>query len=53
VEAVVLVLGEDLNVEQRKRLTIAVEPVAKPVLLMFFDEPTSGLDSQTAWSISA
>ncbi|KAF7323944.1 hypothetical protein MKEN_00615900 [Mycena kentingensis (nom. inval.)] len=33
------------------RLTIAVELVAKPELLVFFDEPTSGLDSQTAWSI--
>ncbi|KAL1724115.1 ABC-2 type transporter-domain-containing protein [Schizophyllum commune] len=50
-EAVVGVPGEGLNVEQRKRLTIAVELVAKPELLLFFDEPTSGLDSQTAWSI--
>lgn len=40
-----------LNVEQRKRLTIAVELAAKPELLLFLDEPTSGLDSQTAWSI--
>ena len=37
--------------EQRKRLTIAVEMAAKPELLLFLDEPTSGLDSQTAWSI--
>lgn len=37
--------------EQRKRLTIGVELVAKPNLLFFLDEPTSGLDSQTAWSI--
>jgi ATP-binding cassette subfamily G (WHITE) protein 2 (PDR) len=50
-EAVVGVLGEGLNVEQRKRLTIGVELAAKPDLLLFLDEPTSGLDSQTAWSI--
>ncbi len=40
-----------LNVEQRKRLTIATELAAKPELLLFLDEPTSGLDSQTAWAI--
>ncbi|KAI0030129.1 ABC-2 type transporter-domain-containing protein [Vararia minispora EC-137] len=50
-DAVVGVPGEGLNVEQRKRLTIGVELVAKPDLLLFLDEPTSGLDSQTAWSI--
>ncbi|KFA54591.1 hypothetical protein S40293_02258 [Stachybotrys chartarum IBT 40293] len=50
-EAVVGVPGEGLNVEQRRRLTIAVELVAKPDILLFFDEPTSGLDSQSAWSI--
>lgn len=50
-DAVVGVPGEGLNVEQRKRLTIGVELVAKPRLLLFLDEPTSGLDSQTAWSI--
>ena len=50
-EAVVGVSGEGLNVEQRKRLSIGVELVAKPKLLLFLDEPTSGLDSQTAWSI--
>ncbi|KAK9419698.1 putative ABC transporter domain-containing protein [Seiridium unicorne] len=50
-EAVVGVLGEGLNVEQRKRLTIGVELAAKPPLLLFVDEPTSGLDSQTSWAI--
>ncbi|PGH05928.1 hypothetical protein GX51_02709 [Blastomyces parvus] len=50
-DAVVGVLGEGLNVEQRKRFSIGVEIAAKPDLLLFFDEPTSGLDSPTAWSI--
>lgn len=50
-DAIVGVLGEGLNVEQRKRLTIGVELAAKPELLLFLDEPTSGLDSQTSWSI--
>ncbi len=50
-EAVVGVLGEGLNVEQRKLLTIGVELAAKPTLLFFLDEPTSGLDSQSSWSI--
>ncbi|PGH33976.1 hypothetical protein GX50_03213 [[Emmonsia] crescens] len=52
-DAIVGVLGEGLNVEQRKRLSIGVEIAAKPDLLLFFDEPTSGLDSPTAWSICA
>ncbi|KAI0197464.1 ABC-2 type transporter-domain-containing protein [Astrocystis sublimbata] len=51
VEAIIGVPGDGLNIEQRKRLTIGIELVAKPELLLFFDEPTSGLDSQTAWSI--
>ncbi|ODN86312.1 ATP-binding cassette, subfamily G (WHITE), member 2, PDR [Cryptococcus wingfieldii CBS 7118] len=50
-DAVVGVPGTGLNVEQRKRLTIGVELVAKPALLLFLDEPTSGLDSQTSWNI--
>ncbi|KAF4498000.1 ATPase, partial [Fusarium agapanthi] len=50
-EAVVGVLGEGLNVEQRKRLTIGVELAAKPPVLLFVDEPTSGLDAQTSWAI--
>lgn len=50
-DAVIGVPGEGLNVEQRKRLTIGVELVARPQLLLFLDEPTSGLDSQTSWSI--
>ncbi|GAA5859124.1 hypothetical protein JCM8547_004012 [Rhodosporidiobolus lusitaniae] len=50
-DAVVGVLGEGLNVEERKRLSIGVEMVAKPELLLFLDEPSSGLDSQTSWSI--
>ncbi|KAM4060206.1 ABC-2 type transporter [Hirsutella rhossiliensis] len=50
-EAVVGVPGEGLNLEQRKRLTIAVEMVTNPEFFLFLDEPTSGLDSQTAWSI--
>ncbi|CAK7216309.1 hypothetical protein SCUCBS95973_002769 [Sporothrix curviconia] len=50
-DAVVGVLGEGLNVEQRKLLTIGVELAAKPKLLLFLDEPTSGLDSQSSWAI--
>ncbi|RKL04457.1 ABC transporter CDR4 [Fusarium oxysporum] len=50
-DAVIGVSGKGLNVEQRKRLSIGVELVAKPEALIFLDEPTSGLDSQTAWAI--
>jgi len=50
-DAVIGVPGSGLNIEQRKHLTIAVELVAKPPLLLFVDEPTSGLDSQTSWAI--
>ncbi|KAG0663045.1 ATP-binding cassette transporter snq2 [Maudiozyma exigua] len=44
-------VGSGLNVEQRKKLSIGVELVAKPDVLLFLDEPTSGLDSQSSWSI--
>ena len=37
-DAVVGTVGEGLNVEQRKRLTIGVELAAKPQLLLFLDE---------------
>ena len=40
-----------LNVEQRKKLTIAVELASRPELLIFLDEPSSGVDSQTAWAV--
>ncbi|KAJ6436956.1 ATPase [Purpureocillium lavendulum] len=52
-EAVVGSLGEGLNIEQRKLLSIGVELAAKPSLLIFLDEPTSGLDSQSSWTISS
>lgn len=42
--------GAGLTVEQRKRLTIGVELVAKPSILIFLDEPTSGLDGQAAYN---
>ena len=45
-DALILSLG----VEQRKRVTIAVELAAKPSLL-FLDEPTTGLDSQSALTL--
>lgn len=50
-DAIVGNSGDGLNVEQRKKLSIGVELVAKPSLLLFLDEPTSGLDSQSAWAI--
>lgn len=43
-------LGSGLSVEQRKRVTIGVELVAKPSILIFLDEPTSGLDGQAAFN---
>ncbi|KAG2218415.1 hypothetical protein INT45_013159 [Circinella minor] len=46
----VLELGYGISVEERKRLTIAMELVAKPKLI-FLDEPTSGLDAQSSYNI--
>lgn len=42
-------VGAGLTVEQRKRVTIGVELVSKPSILIFLDEPTSGLDGQSAY----
>ena len=33
-------IGAGLSVEQRKRVTIGVELVSKPSILIFLDEPT-------------
>ncbi|KAJ3158179.1 hypothetical protein HDU86_003134 [Geranomyces michiganensis] len=42
--------GIGISNEQRKRLTIGVELVARPKIL-FLDEPSSGLDSTAAFNI--
>ncbi|CCF59333.1 hypothetical protein KAFR_0G03010 [Kazachstania africana CBS 2517] len=41
----------DLTPTQKKLLSIGVELVTKPSLLLFLDEPTSGLDSEAALTI--
>jgi ATP-binding cassette subfamily G (WHITE) protein 2 (SNQ2) len=43
-------VGAGLSIEQRKRVTIGVELVSKPSILIFLDEPTSGLDGQAAFN---
>jgi len=42
--------GIGISVEERKRLTIGMELVARPRIL-FLDEPTSGLDAQSSFNI--
>ncbi|ORX70474.1 hypothetical protein DL89DRAFT_292148 [Linderina pennispora] len=42
--------GEGISLEERKRLTIGIELVARPKIL-FLDEPTSGLDAQASYTI--
>lgn len=44
-------LFKDLNPAEKKLLSIGVELVTKPSLLLFLDEPTSGLDSEAAVTI--
>ncbi|CCD22990.1 ATP-binding cassette sterol transporter AUS1 NDAI_0A08370 [Naumovozyma dairenensis CBS 421] len=44
-------LVADLSPTEKKLLSIGVELVTKPSLLLFLDEPTSGLDSEAALTI--
>ncbi|KAJ0414050.1 P-loop containing nucleoside triphosphate hydrolase protein [Aspergillus carlsbadensis] len=44
------VFGAGLSIEQRKRVTIGVELVAKPSVLIFLNEPRSGLIGQSAFN---
>jgi ATP-binding cassette subfamily G (WHITE) protein 2 (SNQ2) len=46
-DAVIGTPAAGLSLEQRKKVTIAVEVVAKPAIL-FCDEPTTGLDTKSA-----
>lgn len=50
-DTVWVIIETGLNIEQRKRLSIGVELVSKPKLLLFFDEAILGLDSVTSWAI--
>ncbi|KAJ5124540.1 uncharacterized protein N7515_008365 [Penicillium bovifimosum] len=43
-------VNNDIHNGQRKRVTIGVELVAKPSILIFLDEPTSCLDGQRAYN---
>ncbi|CCH57915.1 hypothetical protein TBLA_0A01150 [Henningerozyma blattae CBS 6284] len=45
------ILVSELSPTERKLLSIGVELVTKPSLLLFLDEPTSGLDSDAALTI--